>query len=81
MKNLYRIVYLLSIGTAVLASLSSCRKNPNNPGTEYASQMYHSVPYEGLSQVTDPERDDYNSNVNNPHNMNMREPVSGTVKI
>lgn len=81
MKNLYRTVYLLSIGTAVLASLSSCRKDPNNPGKEYASQMYHSVPYEGLSQVTDPERDDYNTNVNNPHNMNMREPVAGTVKI
>lgn len=81
MKNLYRTVYLISVGITVLASFSSCRKDPNNPGTEYASQMYHSVPYEGLSQVTDPSRDDYNTNVNNPHNMNMREPVSGTIKI
>jgi len=80
MKNLYRTVYLLSIGTAVLL-LSSCRRDQNDPGTEYASQMYHSVPYEGLSQVTDPDRDDYNTNVNNPHKMNMREPVKGTIKI
>jgi len=81
MKNLYRTVYLISVGFAVLASLSSCRKNTDNPGTEYASQMYHSVPYEGLSQVTDPTRDDYNTNVNNPHKMNMREPAPGTIKI
>jgi mono/diheme cytochrome c family protein len=54
--------------------------------------MYHSVPYEALSQITDENegqwlsnREDglgeyYNSNPNNPFNMNEREPVANTVK-
>jgi mono/diheme cytochrome c family protein len=54
--------------------------------------MYHSVPYEGLSQITDEDaglwlsnRADglgeyYNSNPYNPFHMNMREPVANTVK-
>ncbi|TFV93096.1 cytochrome c [Algoriphagus kandeliae] len=68
-----------------------CRAGEDNPGLEYAPQMYHSVPYEPLSQIKDEtqgswlsNREDekgefFNSNVNNPYGMNMREPVEGTV--
>ncbi|EON75044.1 hypothetical protein ADIS_4533 [Lunatimonas lonarensis] len=53
--------------------------------------MYHSVAYEPLTQITNEEegkwlsnREDgkgefFNSNINNPHGMNMREPVANTV--
>ncbi len=76
----------------IVQIFSSCRAKDDHPGVEYAPNMYHSVPYEGLSQITDEsegkwlssridEKGEYfNTNVNNPHNMNMREPVPGTVK-
>ncbi len=72
--------------------LSSCAAGVDNTGVEYAPQMYHSIPYEGLSQVKDKEAgrwltsmDDvpaefYTSNPNNPNEMNMREPVANTVR-
>lgn len=75
---------------AVMA-MASCSAGGDYPGTEYAPQMYHSVPYEPLSQITDETQgkwlnstaDDrgefYNSNPYNPYNMNMREPVENSV--
>lgn len=85
-----RISFLLSAGAALL--FTSCshdrsmegRYDPNNPGYEYAPEgdMYHSIPYDPMSQyegnVTfkNPES---NSNPYNPHQMSMREPVKGTV--
>ncbi len=72
--------------------LVSCKAGKDDTGLEYAPNMYHSVPYEGLSQITDEDAGSwlsnrangtgeyYNSNPNNPHKMNMREPVAGTVK-
>ena len=69
-----------------------CAAKEDYPGVEYAPQMYHSVPYEPLTQIRDKEsgqwlsnREDglgefYNSNPNNPYAMNMREPVAGTVR-
>ena len=81
------------LGAALLAiSFAGCRAGGENPGLEYAPQMYHSVAYEPLSQIKDEDnfgdiistREDgkgeyFNSNVNNPHGMNMREPVANTV--
>ena len=73
-------------------AMLSCAARDNNPGLEYAPQMYHSIPYEGLSQIKDKEAgrwltsmDDvdgefYTSNPNNPNEMNMREPVANTVR-
>ncbi len=72
--------------------LMSCASRGDNPGLEYAPQMYHSIPYEGLSQIQDEEAgrwltsmedvpgEFYTSNPNNPHAMNMRKPVANTVK-
>jgi mono/diheme cytochrome c family protein len=88
-----KIAKALIIGSSVLAAslLAGCRAGGENPGLEYAPQMYHSVAYEPLSQIQDEtqgawlsNREDgkgefFNSNSNNPHGMNMREPVENTV--
>lgn len=70
----------------------SCEASGDYPGTEYAPQMYHSVPYEPLTQIKNEEegmwlsnREDgkgefFNSNPINPYGMNMREPVPNTVR-
>jgi mono/diheme cytochrome c family protein len=85
--NVYHLLIVL-----LAASLWSCKAKNDFPGLEYAPNMYHSVPYEGLSQITNEDegqwlsnREDglgefYNSNPNNPHSINMREPVANTVK-
>jgi mono/diheme cytochrome c family protein len=77
---------------AGLVILAGCKAKGDNPGLEYAPNMYHSVAYEPLSQITDEgqgkwlsSREDevgefYNSNPNNPHNMTMRVPAPNTVK-
>jgi cytochrome c5 len=69
------------ISSLFIISLVSCKKDPNNTGVEYAPEMYHSRAYEPLSQVTDKNNAEYNSNPNNPYGMNMRKPVSGTIKV
>ncbi|MDX2189290.1 MAG: cytochrome c [Bacteroidota bacterium] len=60
---------------------TACKKDYNNTGTEYAPEMYHSRAYEPLSQITDKNHEDYNSNPYNPFGMTMRKPVPNTVKI
>jgi mono/diheme cytochrome c family protein len=82
--------YLLAV-VGVSVGLASCSASGDYPGTEYAPQMYHSVAYEPLTQIKNEEegmwlsnREDgkgefFNSNINNPHAMNMREPVANTV--
>lgn len=82
-----------SIYTLITAFvLTACGAGGDNPGLEYAPNMYHSVPYEPLTQITDESaggwvnsREDsrgeyYNSNPYNPFNMNMRVPPANTVK-
>lgn len=87
--KLYHIAIILS----VIIVLASCTAGPDNTGLEYAPQMYHSTPYEPLSQIQDKEigswldsnpEDEhgefYNSNEYNAFGMTMREPVEGTIK-
>jgi mono/diheme cytochrome c family protein len=81
---------MLSASAAVL--LVGCKANGDYPGREYAPNMYHSVAYEPLSQITnedagrwvnalDNDRGEYfNSNKYNPYRMNMRMPPPNTVK-
>ena len=82
--------------TAIILSgtvaLIGCGAGENDPGTEYAPNMYHSVAYEPLKQIKDPDagrwvnssEDDigeyYSSNPNNPYEMNMLEPVENSVR-
>ena len=85
-------VHILSLFTAGIL-LASCAAGPDDTGLEYAPQMYHSTPYEPLTQITDEsagswldsnEADNqgefYNSNPYNKFKMNMREPVANTIK-
>ncbi|MBW3468941.1 c-type cytochrome [Arthrospiribacter ruber] len=84
--------YLYTIAMAGVAfGVASCGASGDHPGYEYAPQMYNSVAYEPLSQIKNEDegswlssREDgkgefFNSNPNNPHGMNMREPVENTV--
>ncbi len=83
---------LIFAGSVLATSLlAGCKAGGDNPGLEYAPQMYNSVAYEPLTQIKDESqgmwlssREDgkgefFNSNINNPHGMNMREPVANTV--
>jgi len=85
-------IHSLGILTAGIL-LASCAAGPDKTGLEYAPQMYHSTPYEPLTQITDESwgtwldsNDEdghgefYNSNPYNAHGMTMREPVENTVK-
>lgn len=81
---------ILILCSAVL--LAGCAAKGDYPGREYAPNMYHSVAYEPLSQITDEEAgawvnsldnrkgEYFNSNRYNPNRMNMREPAPNTVK-
>lgn len=80
------------IGVSGAVILAGCKAGGDYQGLEYAPNMYHSVAYEPLTQVTDESagtwvnsldngRGEYfNSNKYNPHRMNMREPAPNTVK-
>ncbi len=85
---------LSTLSLLVLAVvLASCKAGGDNPGREYAPNMYHSVAYEPYSQITNPDEgrwltsidyedghaEFYNSNNINPHRMNMRMPAPNTV--
>ena len=70
---------LHSLKAAVLlfagSALFSCQRDPNDPGTEYAPDMYHSKAYEPLRET---------AGKSNPFNYregggNMRYPVAGTI--
>lgn len=88
MKNIFN-----TVGSAAMVfAIASCSASGDNPGVEYAPQMYHSIAYEPLTQIRDENsgkwlsnREDgrgefFNSNVNNPNGMNMRTPPENTVK-
>lgn len=67
MKNIYKL-FLVSLVVLILAS---CNRDPNDPGLEFAPQMYVSVPYEPFTQVKD--------HPFNPMGLNVRQPAKGTV--
>ncbi len=94
--DMYRraqVLRSLVFGGCILGLLCGfgCGRKKEHPGREYAPQMYHSVPYEPLTQITDKEAgrwltsrkageaEFYNSNPLHPYGMNMRLPVAGTV--
>ncbi len=84
------IKYLVVL--TVVTMMYSCGAGVDDPGTEYAPNMYHAVSYEPLKQITDEDagkwlsnREDgkgeyFNSNINNPHRMNMRMPPANTIR-
>ena len=64
--------YGLSAASLALSlGVASCSPDPNSPGVEYAPEMYESIPYEPLRQIT--------FNTINSFGINQRTPASGTV--
>src|SRR5215217_1200132 len=59
------------IGAIVLVVASGCKKDPSDPGKEYAPNMYLPVGYEPYKQEK--------ANPINPMGLTMRLPVAGTV--
>lgn len=68
-----KFIYATIAISAAGLLLSACSSGGDNPGYEYAPNMYHSFAYEPLSQI---EGED---NTINPNGMNMRLPAKGTV--
>jgi mono/diheme cytochrome c family protein len=92
MRIYKNINYALIIAIGTIAT--GCGAGGDNQGLEYAPNMYHSVPYEGLSQITDESAGEatqylnntadghgeyYNSNKLNKSGMTMRIPPANTV--
>ncbi len=87
-----RFIQVSLVSVAVATLLAGCKAGGDNPGREYAPNMYHSVAYEPLTQIKDKEAgmwlssldngrgEYYNSNDYNPFGMNMRLPVPNTVR-
>jgi len=67
------------IAISGISLLFSCGSDPNDPGLEYAPQMYHSIAFEPFSQVLDTSSEFYNTINVNPDGLNQRKPVAGTV--
>ena len=83
--------HFINLLTIIAASLlAACSARDNYTGVEYGPQMYHSVPYEPLSQMTEAPEGPIgswyyipNSNPFNDYNgsklINQKKPVPGTV--
>lgn len=69
-RNIFNQILVLAVLTTFLAA---CSAGGDNPGYEYAPNMYHSFAYEPLSQIAD------EPNTVNPLGMNMRTPPKGVV--
>lgn len=79
-------------GLAGALLLAGCKAGGDYQGLEYAPNMYHSVAYEPLTQITDEgygvmvnsldngRGEYYNTNKFNPFAMNMRLPAPNTVR-
>ncbi len=67
--QIYKIfIIVLGVG---LWTLTSCQRDPNDPGTEFAPQMYLSKSYEPYTQTE--------ANSLNPLGINMRSPAQNTI--
>lgn len=88
-----RLLTVTLIGLSASALMMSCGAGGEDPGTEYAPNMYHSVAYEPYTQIEDEDAgrwltsidyrsghaEFFNTNLFNPNRMNMREPAPNTV--
>jgi mono/diheme cytochrome c family protein len=68
-----KTVYTLFALAGMAALFTACTAGGDNPGVEYAANMYNSNAYEPMTQLEE------KPNTINPNGMNMREPVKGTI--
>ncbi|ALI97945.1 c-type cytochrome [Rufibacter tibetensis] len=73
MNNFFRTGAKASMILFSSALIVSCGSNDQDPGLEYAPDMYYPVAYEPLKQLAD------NKNAINPGGLNMRVPASNTI--
>jgi mono/diheme cytochrome c family protein len=66
-------IYGFLTGVAAVITFTACTSRGNNPGWEYAPDMYYSKALEAYNQG--------DSVPINPYGMTMREPVEGTIAI
>ena len=71
MNTIKKIGTAASLLTFSAALFFSCTPDQNDPGTQYAPQMYDDTAYEPLKQA--------DKNVINPGGMNMRLPAANTI--
>lgn len=77
MRKSILTIFALAASTTLIVS---CSAGGDNPGTEYAPNMYVSFAYEPMSQLaTEDETSTNGDNKINPYGMNMRLPVKGTI--
>lgn len=75
-----KTVYTLLAIAGIASLMTACSAGGDNPGVEYAPNMYVSVAYEPMSQLATEDASNPNGdNTINPHGLNMREPVKGTI--
>ena len=75
-KSIYT---LLAVASSTILMVG-CSAGGDNPGIEYAPNMYVSFAYEPMTQLaTDDEGSSNGNNTINPYGMNMRLPVKGTI--
>ncbi|MCS6967651.1 MAG: cytochrome c [Cytophagales bacterium] len=81
LKKVLSHTICLTVGAGLLWGCTGA--SGDDPGVEYAPQMYHSVAYEPLSQVVDENSPYYNSAPFNDYKgkkkINLMTPVEGTV--
>ena len=80
MKNFNKVIYLLAIAAA--SGLTGCVSSGNDPGVEYAPDMYVAKGYEPFSQLADKERSITFQDTTlllNRDGKNLRAPVKGTI--
>lgn len=80
MKAINKVFYFLTLSATV--SMTACTSGGDNPGVEYAPDMYVSKGYEPYSQVQDQERTFTFQDTTMPINADgktMREPVANTI--
>ncbi|WP_192821483.1 cytochrome c [Rufibacter sp. LB8] len=73
MDNIFRTGAKASFILLSAAFMAACGQNSQDPGLEYAPDMYYPVSYEPLKQL------DGNKNALNPGGLNMRVPAANTI--
>lgn len=66
-------VQVIMVSVTLMVAASSCVSRGNDPGWEYAPDMYYSKGYEPYNQA--------DSFKLNPYGMSMREPVAGSIAM
>lgn len=68
-----RLIKNLMIAFSGMTLLAGCSAEGNYPGTEYAPNMYHSVPYEPYKQITDVDAGRWVTSIDYPKGPNGEE--------